>query len=30
MNIRNDKTVSAWKDETNLQDWNYNLKIQEL
>jgi hypothetical protein len=22
MNIRNDKTVSAWKDATNLQDWN--------
>jgi hypothetical protein len=29
MNIRNDKTVSAWKDATNLQDWNYNLKIQD-
>jgi hypothetical protein len=29
MNIRNDETVSAWKDATNLQDWNYNLKIQD-
>jgi hypothetical protein len=29
MNIRNDKTVSAWKDATNRQDWNYNLKIQD-
>jgi hypothetical protein len=29
MDIRNDKTVSAWKDATNLQDWNYNLKIQD-
>jgi hypothetical protein len=29
MNIRNDKTVSAWKDATNLQDWEYNLKIQD-
>jgi hypothetical protein len=29
MNIRNDKTVSAWKDATNRQDWEYNLKIQK-
>jgi hypothetical protein len=29
MNIRNDETISAWKDATNLQDWNYNLKIQD-
>ena len=29
MNVRNDETVSAWKDATNLQDWNYNLKIQD-
>ena len=29
MNKRNDKTVSAWKDATNLQDWEYNLKIQD-
>jgi hypothetical protein len=29
MNIRNDETISAWKDATNLQDWEYNLKIQD-
>jgi hypothetical protein len=29
MNIRNDKTVSKWKDKTNKQDWRYNLKIQK-
>jgi hypothetical protein len=29
LNKQNDKTVSAWKDATNLQDWNYNLKIQD-
>ena len=29
MNLRNDETASAWKDATNLQDWNYNLKIQD-
>ena len=29
MAIRNDETISAWKDATNLQDWNYNLKIQD-
>jgi hypothetical protein len=29
MNIRNDKTVSAWKDATNRQDWKYNIKIQK-
>jgi hypothetical protein len=29
MDIRNNETVSAWKDATNLQDWNYNLKIQD-
>jgi hypothetical protein len=29
MNKRNDKTVSAWKDATNRQDWKYNLKIQD-
>jgi hypothetical protein len=29
MNIRNNKTVSAWQDKTNRQDWKYNLKIQD-
>jgi hypothetical protein len=29
MNIRNDKTVSKWKDKTNKQDWRYQLKIQK-
>ena len=29
MNIRNDKTLSKWKDKTNKQDWQYNLKIQD-
>ena len=29
MDQRNDETNSAWKDATNLQDWNYNLKIQD-
>ena len=29
MNIRNDKKVSKWKDKTNKQDWQYNLKIQD-
>ena len=29
MNIRNDKTLSKWKDKTNKQDWEYNLKIQD-
>ena len=30
MNQRNDETVAAWRDETNLLDWNYNLKIQDF
>ena len=29
MNQRNDETVAAWRDQTNLLDWNYNLKIQD-
>ena len=29
MNIRNDKTLSKYKDKTNKQDWQYNLKIQD-
>jgi len=30
MNIRNDERIAAWRDETNLQDWLYNLKIQDF
>ena len=29
MNIRNDRNLSKYKDKTNKQDWQYNLKIQD-
>lgn len=28
MNIRNDETLSSYRDETNLNDWNYSVKIK--
>jgi len=30
LNERNEETLAAFKDATNLQDWQYNLKIQQL
>ena len=29
MDIRNDETAAAYRDQTNLQDWQYQLKIQD-
>lgn len=30
MNIRNEEALAAWKDATNLQDWQQQLKIQDF
>jgi len=30
MNQRNEEVSRKWRDATNLQDWNYNLKIQDF
>jgi len=30
MNQRNEEVSRKWQDATNLQDWNYNLKIQDF
>ena len=30
MNQRNEEVARKWRDATNLQDWNYNLKIQDF